>query len=49
MHGLPGDKVVIKIVSEYILHKSDVGGVRITGKNGEDVLSTIRRVSFEIP
>jgi acyl-CoA synthetase (NDP forming) len=49
LQGLPGDKVVIKIVSEYILHKSDVGGVRITDKNGEDVLSTIRRMSFEIP
>jgi acyl-CoA synthetase (NDP forming) len=46
---LPGEQVVIKIVSEYILHKSDVGGVRITGKNGEEVLSTVRRMSFEIP
>jgi acyl-CoA synthetase (NDP forming) len=49
LQALPGEQVVIKIVSEYILHKSDVGGVRITSKNGEDVLSTIRRMSFEIP
>jgi acyl-CoA synthetase (NDP forming) len=47
--SFPGDKVVIKIVSANILHKSDVGGVKITSKNGEDVLSTIRRMSFEIP
>ena len=26
---LPGDRVVLKIVSPYIVHKSDVGGVRI--------------------
>jgi acyl-CoA synthetase (NDP forming) len=49
LQALPGEQVVIKIVSEYILHKSDVGGVRITGKNGEEVLSTVRRMSFEIP
>lgn len=46
---LPGEQVVIKIVSENILHKSDVGGVRIVKKNGQDVLSTIRKMSFEIP
>lgn len=49
LRALPGKQVVIKIVSEYILHKSDVGGVRITNKNGKDVLSTIRQMSFEIP
>ena len=49
LQELPGERVVIKIVSEYILHKSDVSGVRITGKNDKDVLSTIRRMSFEIP
>ncbi len=49
LQALPGEQLVIKIVSEYILHKSDVGGVRITEKNVKDVLSTIRRMSFEIP
>ncbi len=49
LQALPGESVVIKIVSQYILHKSDVGGVRITGKNAEEVLSTMRRMSFEIP
>ncbi len=46
---LPGDKVVLKVVSPCILHKSDVGGVRIVRKNSEEVLSTIRRMSCEIP
>lgn len=46
---LPGDKVVIKVVSPCILHKSDVGGVRIVRKNSEEVLSAIRRMSCEIP
>ncbi|OGR19139.1 MAG: CoA-binding protein [Desulfobacterales bacterium GWB2_56_26] len=46
---LPGEKVVIKVVSPYILHKSDVGGVRIVRKNNDEVLSTLRRMSCEIP
>ncbi len=49
LEQLPGEKAVIKVVSPYILHKSDVGGVRIVGKTTEEVLSTIRRMSFEIP
>ncbi|MCP4338600.1 MAG: CoA-binding protein [Desulfobulbaceae bacterium] len=49
LQTLPGELVVIKIVSKYILHKSDVGGVRITGKYGQDILSTIRQMSFEVP
>lgn len=49
LRALPGKKVVIKVISPYILHKSDVGGVRVVGKNTEEVLSTIRRMSCEIP
>ncbi len=49
LRELPGKKVVIKVVSPYILHKSDVGGVRISGKNADEVLSTLRRMSCEIP
>jgi len=49
LDALPGEQVVIKIVSRYILHKSDVGGVRVSQKKVEDVLSTLRRMSFEIP
>jgi acyl-CoA synthetase (NDP forming) len=46
---LPGEKVVIKVVSPFILHKSDVNGVRIVRKISEEVLSTLRRMSCEIP
>lgn len=46
---LPGEHIVVKVVSEYILHKSDVGGVRITGKKSNEVLSTLRQMSIEIP
>ncbi len=45
LRELPGKKVVIKVVSPTILDKSDVGGVRICGKNGDEVLSTLRRMS----
>ena len=31
--ALPGDMVVLKIVSPYIVHKADVGGVRIVPKD----------------
>ncbi len=47
--AIPGDRIVIKVVSPYILHKSDVGGVRIAEKTGEEILSTICRMYNEIP
>lgn len=46
---IPGDQVVIKVVSPNILHKSDVEGVRIAGKSYEQVLSIIRCMQVEIP
>ena len=49
LRQLPGKKVVIKVVSPFILHKSDVGGVAVCAKNGDEVLSTLRRMSCEIP
>jgi acyl-CoA synthetase (NDP forming) len=45
----PGEMVVVKVISPYILHKSDVGGVRIVKKTLEDVLSVVRRMYYEIP
>ena len=47
--AIPGDRIVLKVVSPCILHKSDVGGVRIVGKTGEEVCSAIRRMYAEIP
>jgi acyl-CoA synthetase (NDP forming) len=46
--ALPGDKVVLKIVSPYIVHKSDVGGVRIIPKNPDKIRSTWRRMMYEV-
>jgi len=43
------DRVVIKIVSPWIIHKSDVGGVRIVDAGRDSVLSTIRAMHYEVP
>ncbi len=45
----PGERIVIKIVSSYIFHKSDVGGVRICNNNAKDVLSTVNCMYHEVP
>ena len=41
------DKYVCKIVNPLIIHKSDVGGVEIVGK--EDVPDTVRRIFETVP
>ena len=40
--GLPGDRVVVKVVSPHILHKTDVGGVCITAKDLGAIVSAIQ-------
>ncbi len=47
--AMPGDRVVLKIVSPYILHKSDVGGVRIVDKTPQKIRSAWRRMLAEVP
>ncbi len=47
--SIPGEEIVIKIVSPYIIHKSDVGGVAIVPKSAKKILSTVRRMMTEIP
>lgn len=49
IEDFPGERVVMKIVSPYILHKSDIGGVQIVNKSVEDILSAARRMYYEIP
>ncbi|SLM32398.1 conserved hypothetical protein [Desulfamplus magnetovallimortis] len=46
---IPGDKVVLKVVSPNILHKSDIGGVRIVDKTRSEVLSAVRSMMYEVP
>ncbi len=49
LNVFPGNKIVLKIVSSQILHKSEVGGVCIVEKDPRQVLSAIRRMRYEIP
>jgi acyl-CoA synthetase (NDP forming) len=39
--GFPGDKVVVKVVSAAILHKTEVGGVAISRNAAQDVESAV--------
>ncbi|HKJ66285.1 MAG TPA: acetate--CoA ligase family protein, partial [Desulfopila sp.] len=45
---LPGEKVVVKVISAYILHKSDVGGVRVVAKTVGEILSAVRSMYYDI-
>ena len=46
---MPGDKAVLKIVSPTIIHKTEVGGVRIVPKTPDKVRSAVRRILSEVP
>ncbi|HCY84706.1 MAG TPA: CoA-binding protein [Desulfobacteraceae bacterium] len=47
--AIPGDKTVLKIVSPYIIHKTEVGGVRIVDKDPNKIRSAVRRMMYEVP
>ena len=47
--ALPGNKVVLKIVSPYILHKTEVGGVKVVEKDPAKIRSAWRRMLYEVP
>ena len=47
--AIPGDKAVLKIISPTIVHKTEVGGVRIVGKTAQGVRSAQRRMLYEVP
>jgi acyl-CoA synthetase (NDP forming) len=47
--ALPGDKVVLKVVSPTIIHKTEVGGVKVVEKKSEKVKSAWRRMQSELP
>ncbi|MFV0349344.1 MAG: acetate--CoA ligase family protein [Halodesulfovibrio sp.] len=46
--SMPGDKVVLKIVSPTIVHKTEVGGVRIVPKEPDKIRATCRRMLYEV-
>ena len=46
---LPGDMAVLKIVSPSIVHKTEVGGVRIVPKTPDKIRSAVRRMLSEVP
>ncbi len=47
--AIPGERIVVKAISPYIVHKSDVGGVRVVPKEPDAVLSTVRGMTYEVP
>jgi acyl-CoA synthetase (NDP forming) len=46
---LPGDQAVLKVVSSAIVHKTEVGGVRLVAKTPEEVRAAWRRMMVEVP
>lgn len=49
LEEMPGDTVVLKIVSPTIVHKTEVGGVKTVPKTPERVKSAWRRMLYEVP
>ncbi|QGY40194.1 CoA-binding protein [Pseudodesulfovibrio cashew] len=49
LDALPGEKVVLKIVSPAIVHKTEVGGVRVVENTPGQVRSAWRRMLQEVP
>ncbi len=47
--SLPGEKVVLKVISPTIIHKSDVGGVKVVEKKADKIRSAWRRMMYEVP
>ncbi|QJB58265.1 acetate--CoA ligase family protein [Pseudodesulfovibrio sp. zrk46] len=47
--AIPGEKAVLKIVSPTIIHKTEVGGVRVVDKEPNKVRSAMRRMLYEVP
>ncbi len=47
--AVPGDRVVLKIVSPAIIHKTEVGGVKVVAKTPDKIRSAWRRMLYEVP
>ena len=48
IEAFSGDRVVLKVVSPYIVHKSDVGGVKVVEKKPGKVRSGCRRMLDQV-
>ena len=46
--AMPGETVVLKIVSPTIVHKTEVGGVKVVPKNPDRIRSAWRRMLYEV-
>nr|WP_321255385.1 acetate--CoA ligase family protein [uncultured Pseudodesulfovibrio sp.] len=49
LSSMTGDKVVLKIVSPTIVHKTEVGGVRVVENSPDAIRSAWRRMLYEVP
>ncbi len=49
LSALTGKRVVLKIVSPSIIHKTEVGGVQIIDNESSKIRSGIRRMLYEVP
>ena len=47
--ALPGDTVVLKIISPTIIHKTEMGGVKVVAKHSDKIRSAWRRMMVEVP
>jgi len=47
--ALPGEKMVLKIVSPTIIYKTEVGGMKVVKKRPEKIRSAWRRMMVEVP
>jgi acyl-CoA synthetase (NDP forming) len=46
---MPGEKVVLKVVSSAIIHKTEVGGVKVVDNKADKIRSAWRRMMYEVP
>jgi acyl-CoA synthetase (NDP forming) len=46
---LPGERVVLKVISPTIIHKTEVGGVKVVEKKAAKIRSAWRRMISEVP
>jgi acyl-CoA synthetase (NDP forming) len=47
--SLPGDRVVLKVVSPHISHKTDVHGVKVVEKRADKIRAAVREMLTHVP